>query len=347
MSLRGRSPKQSQLTFKYEIALSPLRAPRNEKIMVMHRILLVLPLFLLASCAPVPNVAALPDATPTTVIVPESTATFISPSPTSEPTQAPCDPRVEDYCIIDGHFILHRPITPPANDAVDTTYRYASTANGKREPHHGVEFLNKFGTPVQAAANGTVIFAGPDTEAVYSPQINFYGNLIVLKHENDLYTLYAHLSKINVQVGDAVFVGEQIGEVGQSGVATGSHLHFEVRENRVEDYFATQNPELWLMLGVDERNIRCGVLMVSIVDEESRHQYGEMTLERKPTASDKGKTFYLDAYVNEMATGEENAAMGDLIPGSYRIALKYNGHLYERWLEVKSGKLTQVVIVVK
>ncbi|HXD12516.1 MAG TPA: M23 family metallopeptidase [Anaerolineales bacterium] len=303
--------------------------------------------FFLAACAPAQQVAALPDATATTIRLPESTATFISPSPTPSPTQIPCDPRVEDYCITDGHLILHRPITPPGNDSVDVTYRYASTENGKREPHHGVEFLNKFGTPVQSAANGTVIFAGPDSEAVYGPSINFYGNLVVIQHQNAIFTLYGHLSKIHVQAGDVVYVGEQIGEVGQSGVATGSHLHFEVRRGDVKNYFATQNPELWLIPRADERNVRYGVVMVSIVDEESRHQYVEMTLERRPTASDKGKTFYLDAYVNEMATGEENAAMGDLIPGSYRIALKLNGHLYERSVAVKSGKLTQVVIVVK
>jgi len=48
-----------------------------------------------------------------------------------------------------------------------------------------------------------------------------------------------------------------------------------------------------------------------------------------------------------MMTGDENAALGDLPAGDYRIALKYNGQLYERWVEVESGKLTQVVLVVK
>ena len=312
----------------------------------------ILPLFIislvLASCAPAHGVAALPDATATTIVLPESTATFIPPSLTLVPTNTPCDPRAEDYCITDGHFILHRPITPPANDSVDPTYRYASTANGRREPHHGVEFLNKFGTPVHAAANGTVVFAGPDTEAVYGPSINFYGNLVVLKHENGVFTLYAHLSKVDVQAGDVVHVGEKIGEVGQTGVAIGSHLHFEVRQGNVEDYFATQNPELWLTPETDERNLQYGVLMVSIMDELSQYQFVDLTVARYPNNSDSPeKTYYLETYVNEMAVGNENAAMGGLYPGRYRIALKLNGHLYERWVAVKSGKLTQVVIIVK
>ena len=316
----------------------------------MYRIFPILLLFLLASCAPIQEAAALPDATAAVVIIPpESTATFVAPpSPTVEPTKTPCDPFVEDFCITDGHFILQRPIAPSENDSVDTTYRYASTANGAREPHHGVEFLNQYGTPVQAAADGVIVFAGPDVEAIYSPWVNFYGNVVVIKHENDLFTLYAHLSKIDVQVGDAVQVGEKIGEVGQSGVATGSHLHFEVRRGDVENYLSTQNPELWLAPERDERNLEYGTLMLSIMDAASQYQLAELTVARYPKSSgEPEKVFYLDTYAKELANGAENAGMSGLKAGRYRIALKLNGQLYERWVEVQSGKLTQAVIVVK
>jgi len=304
-------------------------------------------MFILTSCAPAQNVGALPlpDATATVIVLSEATATSIPllSTPTLEPTKIPCNPLAVDYCITDGHFILERPIDPSANDSVDKSYRFASTENGKRDPHHGVEFLNKFGTPVQAAADGVVVFAGPDVEAVYSPWKNFYGNLIVLKHDNDLYTLYAHLSKIDVSAGEAVQVGEQIGEVGQTGVATGSHLHFEVRRGDVENYFSAQNPELWF---APKNNT--GTLMLSIEDGSGNHLFAELTIARYLGGADKPeKTLYLDTYVNEMAKGAENAAMSDLKIGRYRIALKLNGQLYERWVEVQSGKLTQVVIVVK
>jgi murein DD-endopeptidase MepM/ murein hydrolase activator NlpD len=169
------------------------------------------------------------------------------PSITAVSTEVPCDPFRVDFCIREGHFILQRPIEPPASDSVDPTYRYASTANGTREPHHGVEFPNQSGTPVYAAGKGTVVFAGPDKEAIYSPWENFYGNLVVLQHEDGLFTLYAHLSKIDVSVGQKVFTTDKIGEVGKTGVAIGSHLHFEVRRGDGKDYFATQNPELWLV----------------------------------------------------------------------------------------------------
>ncbi len=77
---------------------------------------------------------------------------------------------------------------------------------------------------------------------------DFYGNVIIIRHANELYTLYAHLSNIFVKEGDKVSAGDMIGEVGDTGGATGSHLHFEVRKGGDgTDYFSTQNPELWLI----------------------------------------------------------------------------------------------------
>ena len=291
-----------------------------------------------------------------------STSTAISPSQvhqtfTATPTQLiptstlqatatiiPCDPRTEDFCITDGHFIFQRPIRPPANNVVDSTYPYGSTARETRDPHHGVEFLNKFGTPVYAAGDGVVIFAGPDEEAIYSPWINFYGNLVVIEHGDGLFTLYAHLSKVEVEARENIRAGDKIGEVGQSGVATGSHLHFEVRNGEVEDYFSTLNPELRLFQTKDEN----GAVAISIVDESAEFRFTEMTVNFYLDRSQPPiKSYYVITYSRDLSTGEENAAVGDLTPGSYRIALTMNGQVYERWVEVESGKLTQVVFVVK
>ncbi len=259
-----------------------------------------------------------------------------------------CDPFTTDFCITDGHFILQRPIKSPANDLVDSTYLYGSTANGTRDPHHGVEFVNEAGTPVYAASDGEVIFAGPDEESIYSPWANYYGNLVVIKHADGLFTLYAHLSKIDVQVNQEVLAGDKIGEVGSTGVAIGSHLHFEVRYGNVEDYFSTQNPELWLAPSKDGSGDLSGTLMISIVDQRFDFQYAEFTIgyyldPNQPQA----KSYYVSTYARDMMTGDENAGLGDLPSGYYRIALEYNGQHYERWVEVESGKLTQVVLVVK
>lgn len=309
----------------------------------------------LTSCATVPV-----SISPTVTIVllqasptsPALTATII-PGPIPQATATsiasiPCNPKVEDYCITQGHLILQRPINVPANNSVDQTYPYGSTARSTREPHHGVEFLNKFGTPVHAAADGLVVFAGADKEAVYSPWVNFYGNVIVIEHEDGLFTLYAHLSVIYVQPGQRVEVGDKIGEVGQSGVATGSHLHFEVRREDVEDYFATENPELWLAPNTDENGHAFGALMISVMDEDAHLLFSEITVQYYLDHSQPNvKAYYIETYSNDMALGNENAALSDLSAGIYRITLKMNGQLYERWVEVESGKLTEVVFLVK
>ena len=320
--------------------------------------LLVSALALAACAAPAPALAtqsALPTATLTPTLVPATpTDTATQPAPTSTPTTPatataiPCDPLDEDYCISAGSFLFQRPIRPPGNDAVDETYPYASTARGKRDTHHGVEFLNKFGTPVVAASQGVVVYSGSDRDVLFSLWPNFYGNVIVLQHSENLYTLYAHLSKIYVQAGQAVQAGEKIGEVGQSGVAIGSHLHFEVRVGEPHDYFAAVNPELWLLPKSDESGQQLGALQISIRDSTGQFRLTDWTLAHyRDRSQPPVLVYYLSTYAREMVHGDENAAIGDLSPGTYRIAFTMNDHVYERWVEVKSGKLTQVAFRVK
>jgi hypothetical protein len=320
---------------------------------------LVLVLLFLSSCTPAQTPQSLPTSAPTfitleptsTVAVPSATHTAIVPTLTPEPEV--CDPFVADYCISDGNFIFQRPITLPANPFVDPTYRYASTANGTREPHRGVEFQNKFGTPVHAAADGVVIFAGPDDKVLYSPWPNFYGNLIVLQHSDGLYTLYAHLSVIEAEVNQSVVAGEKIGEVGQSGAATGPHLHFEVRQGDGADYFSTNNPELWLVPNAGDNGQPLGAIQISIQEQDGPLiSFAEVTLQKYDDQSQPvGNTLYSVTYektmLKDQEKDQENIAMSDLPSGKYRIAMQYNGQLSERWVEVKSGRLTQVVFVVK
>ena len=286
-----------------------------------------------------------------TEIIPTNTKP-VAPSPTPTITftpESPCDPFSTDYCITDGHFIFQRPIQSGANDLIDPGYGYGSTANGTRDPHHGVEFSNPGGTPVHAAAEGTVIFAGPDQQAVYAPWGNFYGNLVVIEHSNKLFTLYAHLSSIDVRLNQNVPAGEKIGEVGRTGGAIGSHLHFEVRRGDVEDYFATQNPELWLIPAKDANGYSFGTLMISLADAK-----GQLVKDANFTighyydpAQGPDQVYYVTPYSPDMLLGEENAALGSLPAGQYRIAVEMNGQIMERWVEVESGRLTQVVFVMK
>ena len=314
-------------------------------------VLVVLLLLTLVSCTNIKaTVTPVALSTKSTEVIPTNTALPPTPVPSSTVTpEIPCDPFSVDFCITEGHFIFQRPIEPPANDKVEATYRYGSTSNGTREPHHGIDFGNKSGTPVYAADDGIVIFAGPDQEAIYSPWKNFYGNLVVIEHKDDFFTLYMHLSEIDVEVGQKVFTGDQIGEVGRTGVAIGSHLHFEVRRGDAEDYFATRNPELWLVPAKDSNGIPFGTLMISVVDEDRQLiKYAELTIRYYLDRSQRHvKTYYGTTYSPETLSGEENAVLSELPAGDYRIAVKANGQVYERWVEVESGKLTQVVFIVK
>jgi len=80
-----------------------------------------------------------------------------------------------------------------------------------------------------AAEKGTDVFASADGEIVISKETGGYGNLIVIKHALGYETRYGHLSKFSVKKGQKVKRGDKIGEVGDTGRATGNHLHFEVR----------------------------------------------------------------------------------------------------------------------
>lgn len=88
--------------------------------------------------------------------------------------------------------------------------------------HNGLDIAAKTGTPINAADGGKVVYAG------YK---GAFGNLVEIDHGNGYKTRYAHASKIHVKVGDKVYKGQHIANVGNTGRSTGSHLHFEVLKN--------------------------------------------------------------------------------------------------------------------
>lgn len=94
---------------------------------------------------------------------------------------------------------------------------------GKR--HNGIDIAAPIGTPIYAAAEGTVAAVG--NQDAYCPR-GAYGRFIAIRHPNGLVTLYAHLSQASVSPGQAVKRGDVIGYVGATGYATGPHLHFTV-----------------------------------------------------------------------------------------------------------------------
>ncbi|MGQ9705649.1 MAG: M23 family metallopeptidase [bacterium] len=90
--------------------------------------------------------------------------------------------------------------------------------------HTGIDIGAPIGTKIRAPADGVVVFAGVSA---------YYGNLVILDHGNGFTTRFAHLSEIKVTFGDRLSEGDILGFVGQTGWATGPHLHYEVRYNGV------------------------------------------------------------------------------------------------------------------
>ncbi|MEU8779257.1 M23 family metallopeptidase [Streptomyces sp. NPDC048606] len=106
--------------------------------------------------------------------------------------------------------------------------------------HSGQDFAVPTGTPVKAAAAGTVVKAGPNGGGD-GPA---YGNAVVIKHANGKYSQYAHLSKIQVRIGQKVAVNQQIALSGNTGNSSGPHLHFEIRTT--PNYGSAINPMAFL-----------------------------------------------------------------------------------------------------
>lgn len=120
-------------------------------------------------------------------------------------------------------FLIH-----PTNGGIITS-RFG---NRWGRNHNGIDIGHKEGDNVYSAFDGIV------KECRYD---SGYGNKIIVKHENNIETVYAHLSKFDINKGDVVKAGDLIGRVGTTGKSTGPHLHFEVRINGVP-----VNPETFI-----------------------------------------------------------------------------------------------------
>lgn len=115
------------------------------------------------------------------------------------------------------------PISKPVTVTSEFGYRQ-HPITGAYELHNGIDLVNgNPTTPIYASAAGEVVIAGSYPE--------WYGNYVVIKHSDGLYTGYAHQSQLRVSVGDTVKQGQQIGNMGTTGPSTGPHLHFQFFTN--------------------------------------------------------------------------------------------------------------------
>jgi len=311
-----------------------------------------------ATIAPTSTASSTATATFTPSVTPSATDTATT-QPTAEPTITEtlvpsASPTVELLRFVD-HYLLSRPIAPQGIDYIDRTYAYGDTQRGRRETHLGVEFANPRGTPVKAAAGGTILYAGSDTDdsVMFGPQIDYYGNLVVIEHGFQtvdglpVYTLYGHLDRITVETGQTVEGGDRIGVVGDSGIAMGPHLHFEVRAGDPYDYLYTQNPDLWLF-----PYPRFGTLAGRVVDSDGSLLH-QIPVEIKALSEDASDAIrfaftYAEDRANSTASWQENFTMGDLPIGNYEVRITDDGQvLFQTEVTIESFKTTWLEIVLE
>jgi murein DD-endopeptidase MepM/ murein hydrolase activator NlpD len=297
---------------------------------------------LAATSRPTAAETSLPTAAdPTTQVAIQSTATL-----TPE-----CG---ADWCVYPGHFWLQRPLDGFYGDTIDVTYRYDTTQGGTREPHSGVEFQGEEGDQVKAAADGTVVVAGDNRGTPYAGLGSIYGNLIILQHSlpgvaGPAFTLYGHLSEVDVKLGQAVQAGQKIGLVGDSGAATGPHLHFEIRLGTAS-LQNTRNPELWLQPHTGQDGQLNGAIAGKILNPDgSERSTHDLVLKYMPVGQAASRPdVYLETYAtpnlpSDDSWGEEFAA-GDLPVGTYQLSLIVDGTLIEDQAPVKPGRVTFVTL---
>jgi murein DD-endopeptidase MepM/ murein hydrolase activator NlpD len=126
---------------------------------------------------------------------------------TRQPQRELLGPIPADWPYGSGHFVW------PVYGWLSQSYRY---------DHRAIDVAANLGTPVTAADRGVVVRAGWNDQG--------YGNFVVIDHQIDYVTLYAHLDSILVAEGEIVGQGQAIGTVGSTGNSTGPHLHFEIRD---------------------------------------------------------------------------------------------------------------------
>ncbi len=239
------------------------------------------------------------------------------------------------------HFYFTSPIaaTYPADPVWD--YRYGGIYFGPDIIHTGIDLPAPRDTEVMAAAPGTVVWAGYGFfSGVAGNTDDPFGLAVSIRHDfgyqgQPLFTTYAHLSEVDVVLGQWLKAGDVLGNIGETGVTTGPHLHFEVRLGE-NDFWKTRNPELWLApsqgYGVLAARIMgtYGTLLDSytffLKSLETGHQFTIITYANLNVHSD-------DYY-------QENAVIGGLPAGVYEINIPYGALNRKQTIQINPGQVT-------
>lgn len=238
------------------------------------------------------------------------------------------------------HFYFVRPIAADQVNWPLADYRYGGIFFAPNIVHTGVDIPAPEGTPIMAAGPGTVVWAGWGlfTEAPENKE-DPYGLAVALRHDfgyrgEQLYTVYAHMSKVTAVLGQHVETGDTLGLVGSTGATTGPHLHFEVRlpDN---SFYNTYNPELWTAPPQG-----WGVLVGRLMDTQGNTlQQLEVTVRNESTGDQFLVKTYGGGAVNHDPYYNENLVLGDIPAGLYKVTFRYERNV-QAWMEIHPGQVT-------
>lgn len=283
---------------------------------------------------------AQPTAVPSSTVVPSTPTAIHTPIPTFTPPALP-------QTLPDEHYWLKRPVAEGGVVWTNKHYPYGSTRNGELRPHHGVEFDVPYHTEILAAASGTVIVAGPDDETVYGEHLNFYGNVVIIQHDTSykgqlVFTLYGHLSRPLVTVGQRVDAAQAIALSGATGVADGPHMHFEVRLGQ-NSYDATYNPLLWLWPFPDR-----GTVAGRVVFPNGTPAYEAPVRVERVDANSRyaATTTYAQGRLNADDIWQENFVIDDVEAGFYEVIVTVGEDKFKQevWVYPRRTSFVEIVI---
>ncbi len=238
------------------------------------------------------------------------------------------------------HFFFSRPIAANERNWPIADYRYGGTFFSSGIVHTGIDIPSPLHTPIFAAGNGRVVWAGYGLYYGNNDPNDPYGLAVTILHDfgyqgQRIYTVYAHMDRINVITGQEVKTGDQLGIIGTTGLTTGPHVHFEVRMER-NSYFTTFNPELWLA-PPEGSGVLVGRLLNtngSFLTQQDIYIRDKQTRERWVVRT------YGNQAVNSDPYYQENLVLSDLPAGEYEISVDYQDKTYKQIIEVFPGAIS-------
>lgn len=248
------------------------------------------------------------------------------------------------------HYWFKRPVAADAVNYGLVYYEYGT--NGPRDNpypiHTGIDIANPLGTPILAAADGRVIFAtdpNDPTQTTFQGSPS-YGRVVFIEHDfggpdgQRVYTLYAHLQGTLVVKDQRVKAGDPIALMGNTGHASGPHVHFEVRMGE-GTFGETYNPDLWLAPYVGHGTVAGRVVNTRgefLDDVDVQLMSGGLVRDTTTTYVYRGT----GSEVNRDPNWQENFLLANVPVGRYRVQAMINGETVFQMIDVREGMTTGV-----